>query len=301
MVDRIDNLVKDNIREALSAINMEFLAQAPLNQSGTAKEVDKDELNNFVHSVAEDIVAAMDWTYMVTNEYRYRGIVENKEEREDMLPTIPVPEKFDLLSAALLLDDIQKAKTSGVNPVILNELQIEYAGKKFYNDHRVKDELETIFSLDPFPNISDEEKMVRLNNDGITLVDYVISSNIQQFVRRAVSEDAQFSSKLIKDRKKTIEKYANEIIKQNSVKDSILSSLGGGGAASPADLKYTVGGLTGMVEIAKAVASGLYDLDAAIALVSDRFGLTEEEARKQLGSPQLITSTEDANQIAQLT
>ena len=55
-------------------------------------------------------------------------------------------------------------------------------------------------------------------------------------------------------------------------------------------LKQSVGGLTGMIEIAKAVASGLYDLDAAVALVQDRFGLTEEEARRQLGTPQQIQS-----------
>lgn len=222
MVDRIDNLVKDNISEALSAINMEFLAQAPLNQSGTAKEVDKDELNNFVHSVAEDIVCAMDWTYKVINEYRYRVIVPDQEIREDMLPSIPVPEKFDLLSAALLLDDIQKAKTSGINPVILNELQIEYAGKKFYNDHRVKDELETIFSLDPFPNITDDEKMTRLGNDGITLIDYIISSNIQQFVRRAMQEEKDFSGLTLSERKDIIVEYANEVVEANSGKVNIL-------------------------------------------------------------------------------
>jgi hypothetical protein len=225
MVDRIDSQVKDQLREALSAINMEFLAQAPLNQSGTAKEVDKDELNNFVHSVAEDIVAALDWTYMVINEYRYKDLVPDVQTRRNMLPEIPVPEKFDLLSSTLLLDDLAKAKQNGINPVILNELQIEYAGKKFYNDPKVKDELEAIFEMDPFPNISDEDKMVRMSNDGITLIDYIISSNIQQFVRRAMEEDDQFASKTLAERKAVIEVYAEEVVKYNSVKASVLSAI----------------------------------------------------------------------------
>lgn len=55
-----------------------------------------------------------------------------------------------------------------------------------------------------------------------------------------------------------------------------------------------------MIEIAKAVASGLYDLEAAVALVSDRFGLTEDQARKQLGSPQ-ITGNDQIQKVAQLT
>lgn len=302
MVDKIDIQVEKQIYGALSAINMEFLSNSPMNQSGLAKEVDKDELNNFVHSVAEDIVSVMDWTYFVINEYRYKDFVPNVEERRKMLPSIPVPEKFDLLSSVLLLDDLVKANQNKLSPVILNQMQLEYAAKKFYNDHQVKDELETVFELDPFPNISEEDKMVRLSNDGITRLDYVISSNIQQFVRRAMEENDKFGSLDMAQRKKIIEKYAKDVIKQNSAKDAIMESLAGGGeGASAADLKYTVGGLTGMIEIAKAVASGLYDLEAAIVLVSDRFGLTPEEARRQLGTPQLIRDPEQADQIAQLT
>lgn len=298
MVDRIDQQVKNQIREALSAINMEFLDQAPLNQSGTAKEVDKDELNNFVHSVAEDIVSAMDWTYQVINDYRYRLVVPNAKERSGMVPSIPVPEKFDLLSSSLLLDDLAKAKQNGVNPVILNEMQLEYTSKKFYNDHRVRDELSAIFELDPFPNISEDEKMSRLSNDGITQTDYVISSNIQQFVRRAMEEDKSFASKSIQERKKVIVKYAEEVIRKNSPAEQIL----GGDSEDPASmLRGSVGGLTGMIEIVKAVASGVYDLDAAVSLVSQRFGISEDEARKQLGTPQLVTSTEQVDKIAQLT
>lgn len=67
------------------------------------------------------------------------------------------------------------------------------------------------------------------------------------------------------------------------------------------DLKQSVGGLTGMIEIAKAVASGLYDLDAAVALVADRFALSEEEARRQLGSPNIATTDASIDKVAKLT
>lgn len=301
MVDKIDAQVEKQLYGALSAVNMEFLAKVPLAESGVAKAFDGEETNNFVHSVAEDIVAAMDWTYKVINEYRYKDMVPNKAEREAMLPSIPVPEKFDLLSSTLLLDDLEKANQNKLNPVILNEMQIEYASKKFYNDPKVKDELETIFQLDPFPNITEDEKMVRLSNGGITKIDYVISANIQQFVRRAMEENEDFDTMDMADRKKIITGYANEVIKANSTKDQIMQALGGGSEDPAAALRGSVGGLTGMIEIVKAVASGVYDLDAAIALVSQRFGVSEEEARKQLGTPQIITNPQEADQVAQLT
>lgn len=50
-------------------------------------------------------------------------------------------------------------------------------------------------------------------------------------------------------------------------------------------LRGSVGGMYTMIQIARAVSDGTYDLEAAVALVMDRFGLTEEEAKKQLGTP----------------
>jgi hypothetical protein len=69
-----------------------------------------------------------------------------------------------------------------------------------------------------------------------------------------------------------------------------------GGGNTLAD---SVGGLTGMIEIAKAVASGLYDLDAAVALVSSRFGITEDEARLQLGTPSIVNA--EVDKVVKLT
>ena len=74
-----------------------------------------------------------------------------------------------------------------------------------------------------------------------------------------------------------------------------------GGGKTPADLKYTVGGLTGIIEIVKAVSSGVYDLEAAIQMVMDRFGLTYEQAKAQLGTPKVITSESEVNKVEKLT
>lgn len=53
-------------------------------------------------------------------------------------------------------------------------------------------------------------------------------------------------------------------------------------------LRASVGGLTGMIEIVRAVAEGIYDLEAAANLVADRFGIPVEDARMQLGVPKPI-------------
>jgi hypothetical protein len=68
------------------------------------------------------------------------------------------------------------------------------------------------------------------------------------------------------------------------------SELGGVNIAnlpSANKLRETVGGLQGIIDIAKAVASGLYDLEAGIALISSLYGISSEEASKWLGTPNI--------------
>ena len=61
-------------------------------------------------------------------------------------------------------------------------------------------------------------------------------------------------------------------------------------------LRETVGGLQGIIEIAKAVASGLYDLEAGISLISSLYGITREEATQWLGTP-TIANQEVLDQV----
>ena len=145
---------------------------------------------------------------------------------------------------------------------------------------------------------------MRLQNKGITETDYTISSNIHKYVRMALIENENFATLPYLEKMGIMNKYAEQTMQSNSVtaglldgEDGVIMTSEGGGNA----LAQSVGGLTGMIEIVKAVASGVYDLDAAVSLVSQRFGITEEEARKQLGTPQIIQSEQQAEKVATLT
>lgn len=208
--------IQSHIYEALAAINMEHLAEVPMAQSGVAKTVDRDDFNNFVHGIAEDIIAITDRIYLLIAEYRYRIIVPEDSRRKRMLPKINVPENYDLLIANNLVEEIKQAKEAGVSPTILTELQMGYASAKFYNNPQVRDELNCIFELDPLPGIDDDSKVTRLTNKGITVVDYVISANIEAFVRRARVEQPKFYTLPYAEKRKQLEKYANEVVKKNS-------------------------------------------------------------------------------------
>lgn len=224
-----DRRIDKHKYRALAAINMQFLEKTPVAESGIAKEVDRDELNNFVYSITEDIVAAMDKTFYLINELRYTVAVPSPQARVLMLPQIAVPEKFDILSSTFLADEVEKAHTSKLNPIIIGALEVEYAAKKFYNNHEIKNELMCVLSLDPLPYITEDEKMVRLQNGGITMTDYIISSNIVSFVRKAVATDKNFYSKKLEEKQKVMIAYAAEVVKANEAKAGIAVEPDGGG------------------------------------------------------------------------
>lgn len=225
IVKLMEQGIEGHIYSALAAINFQFLDQTPLNESGKAKEVDKDELNNTVHSIAEDIVSAMDNIYKIIAYYRYKNLYAF-DMIDDMLPKVAVPEKFDLLSSNLTQGELKIAKESKSNPVIISALEEAYASTRFNTDPEIRDRLVLILKLDPLPNISEDDKMSRLSNKGITLESYVISSNIQSFVQRAMEEEKGFEDRDLKKQKEVMLKYAKEIIDSNESEKIEVSETG---------------------------------------------------------------------------
>lgn len=211
IVKVMETSVDNHIYKALASINFEFLSKTPQAESGVAKEVDRDELNNTVHGIAEDIVSAMDNIYYLIAKYRY-GLLYSEQDIGEMVPEISVPEKYDMLSSDHLQEELKGAKDSKFNPVILNAMESEYAAKKFNTDNEVGDMVQLILKLDPLPNISEDDKMSRLSNKGITQQTYVISSNIQEFVRRAIDENENFPKLKIQEQREIMEKYAEEVM-----------------------------------------------------------------------------------------
>lgn len=205
--------VDEHIENGLASINFEFIATTPLNQSGTAKEVDKDELNNTVHAVAEDLVRNMDWAYYMIARYRYR-LIYNDEAIEEMVPKVAVPEKYDILSSSHLQEQFKGLKEGKANPAILNAVEIELANKAFNNDPTVRERVELVLALDPLANVSEDDKMSRLSNKGITKLTYVISSNINEFVQRAIEENKGFADLEPVKQKEIIAGYAETQIEE---------------------------------------------------------------------------------------
>mgnify|MGYP000314195577 CR=1 FL=1 len=302
MLKAMSEEIKQEIFDAYSAVNMEHLADTPLAQSGTAKAMDGDSLNNFVFSVACDLVNILKNSYYIIAKLRYGYQITDEKVIMAMQPIINTPQKFDLLSSNYIVDEIARLRESKVDASIIGAVETEFISKKFKDNTDVQQLIKASFSLNPFHGISEDEKMARLNSGGIDQNDYIISCYITPFIRRAIQENANFYELPETKQYEILTKYAIE--KRNAISgvSDIKNALATDATQSMGNtLANSVGGLTGMIEIVKAVASGVYDLDAAVSLVANRFGISEEEARKQLGSPQIIQSQTDATVVQKLT
>lgn len=218
-----DKRVRNHIEDGLSAINMEFLIDPPqLNQSGKAKEVDKDDMHTFFHVVAEDIVRFFDKGYSINTDYRYTGILYNAESRKQLLPMIPVPEKYDVLSENYLANEVKTLKEAGMSPCIITIAQKEFSNKKFFADDKAQEFCNAVLDLDPFASRSEDDILLQLTSGGISKENYTIHCNIEAFVTRAADENKDFFTKKLKEKKQIISDFAKEEVKKNSASGKVI-------------------------------------------------------------------------------
>lgn len=222
IVQHAQERIEAHTFHALAAVNLEFLAKVPLSESGIAKAYDRDEGSNTVHSVAEDLVSITDKIIAISYDYRYTVTVPDTEDRKDMLPEINVPERFDFSTIGQLMEEYKLAKDSNMNAIIVSKMEAELVSKRFSTDPGMKDELLTILRLDPFSGKSSDDKMTDSQNSFVTKEDSVISSNIVQFVRRAVFEDPKFYSLPIDQQQEKMVEYAKEKMDEMSAAAKVV-------------------------------------------------------------------------------
>ena len=225
IIELQDKRIKSHLRDALSAVNMEYLSDVPLNQSGVAKEVDRDELNAFINTYAENIVKALDSVYFFINEYRYSKLIPDKEIRKKQLPDIPVPERYDILSLTDIMNDLEAAKKANVDSFTIRKLHENYIMKKFNAEPELAHELLIKSRLDPLVGYSVDDKLKIIDNGDATRIDGIISFNITSFIDRAEFEHSNFYELTFDKQREILKGYAEKIIAETDAGNEIRDEL----------------------------------------------------------------------------
>lgn len=177
--------IKELIKKGFEAINMDILNQVGENQSGVAKTIDRSDLDAFLLSISNRLFNIYSMAAYYIGYFRYSNVLQ---DWQDYLPDVNKPTNFDVLTSGMLADILQAAKQAKLNPHLIDELEKDYVNKQFGSNEKLRRKHTLYIELDPLSNVSEEDKYTRLINGGITRTDYIVSSNIKQFVNRALQE-----------------------------------------------------------------------------------------------------------------
>ncbi len=226
MVKIMEGIIENDIYNALSAINFEFLADTPLNQSGKAKEVDRDELNTFVYSVAYNFVEnIIKPVYYFIAEWRYKDFIGNPEIRKKMMPTIPIPERFEVLTESIVSEQLSKAYEKGFSTEAIINLEIDYMNKRFNNSPEILERMTVKRTLDPLFGKKPDEKQALQITGSVPEKDFIISTYIDNFLTRAIIENDKFLTLDYAEQMKKINQYAEEKIKETKASEKVNEKI----------------------------------------------------------------------------
>lgn len=214
-IEGIDFLIKEYLRtkvEALEAINLDYLADVPLNQSGKAKEIDREEINTFMFDVSSHVCdAVLTPLYRLHSGWRLGFL--SPEERAKYLPIVPVPRRFDVINVELLRDRAQFLQEHNFNPFIVAASMLEYYAKEYGEDSLDFKVFSVSVAVDPLFGQSNADKIDLKTNDGCSDIDYRVSSKIYDYIRKAFEEDENFFEKARPVQRETIYKLAEDEMK----------------------------------------------------------------------------------------
>lgn len=305
-IDGTEFIYSDYVKstdKALDALNLSFLNDTPLNQSGTAKDFDRQEINTLFYEVAAHFIVnniapvyihCIDWLY----------INETKEARNKLYPSFNIPQKYDVLSSDVLRERATTLKKEGFSPFLVARAQEEYYKKEYGTDSiEYKIFIESL-ELDPLFGVPEEARETRYMNNGCTQEDFIISTKLHSYIRSAVDAEKDFFNRSLKEKKTVLSMFAQldiaEINKNkmggfiNEGEETTIvdPDLEAEDIARPdleaeakAKLKGSVGGVQGILDTATKVTIGEISKEAAINILLVVYGYDRSTAERMLISP----------------
>lgn len=212
-IDFLKKEVRDNLIQGLAALNMEHLFEEPLTNSGVAKTVDRQEFLSYIQDVARHFVEnVFNASYEFSNNWRYG--YQNTAQRYAQLPSINIPQKFDLLTLGVLSARLAEARAGKFSSDYVSGLELQLARMEFGKDSTVVKKLELKHKLDPLPYLTPAEKNESVLNSSAPATsyqNYVISSNLDAFITRALEENRDFYTLTYTEQVAIMRTYAAEI------------------------------------------------------------------------------------------
>lgn len=196
-IDRPTEIVKlltDDIRQLINdgfgSLNMDFLAETPMNTSGESKAYDRAELTSYLISVSNNIFDNIIFNGLwMINAMRY-GKMLTPDELTAQFPTIIKPMDFDIISLNQMVAEFSSSQNMPVE--LKDEFVLEIMAKKYAGDPIKQAYYKSVIELDPLRGKTSDEKFTAFSNNVISKEDYMISENIYKYVSMAYAKNESF-------------------------------------------------------------------------------------------------------------
>lgn len=211
IIELLDKKVDTLMDQGMKALKMHVIIGD--DQSGRAKEWDRKELNESIREISDTVFNIhIGNTFYYVNKLRYSVVLQNNNDKlDEQIPTINTPKHFDILTVDDLTNEVKIASEAGISSHYVTTLTKDITSKRFSSNVKEKDTLLCIMDLDPFPNVSFDDKMLMLSDRTVDRADIIISNNIKKFVYRAINEEKDFLNKEPREKYEVMQKYALEM------------------------------------------------------------------------------------------
>jgi len=200
----LNDYINQFIYSGLSAVNLEFLLDVPLNQSGVAKEMDKSDANKFIVQVSSHLInnvgiPILQWLNFLEKALDNQGLqpIIKQGDTVEIFVVKPIefevhiPLSVDYLSGNTQEKQISEILDSNLTITVRKHEERKFIKNKYRNDKNQQKIAIASISLDRLYGYTNEQKKQMLDSGIILKQDYIISVYIELLIKLVVEEIGQ--------------------------------------------------------------------------------------------------------------
>lgn len=276
------------LKKAEESLHLNTIDEA---QSGTAKTIDREDSFSQLTKISNNLFDEIIFKSLVFIE-KYRNVTN------PMDPVIVKPISFSMKTENDLIDELNKLTDKNAPIAFLVESTKDLARKRFSGNKSVSRMVEILVSFDPIYHLNTKDKQMLLASGTIRKEDLLkslfayktltamVADNGTEFLEQPLSVifaelDRQMAPIIATYIPKTVIDINADSV-ETGTQDTELARQR---AEAQANLKGTVGGVQGILQIQQSVAQGITKRDAAISLLETIYGFDSDTANRLLGDP----------------
>jgi hypothetical protein len=250
-------------------------------QSGVAKEYDNETKYSMIGKICNNL-----FDNIMLNSVKFVDCYLNRKTLESSAVYINKPTTFSIKTEDDLINNIATLKKNDVPVMFLSEATEQLSRKMFSESPLAKKIFSIQSTYDPLFVRSVNEKTEMLMNAVITKEAY-IKSELMWTMLKQLAEKMSID-KFIKTDNITL--YKAFLAEVQQYMPNTTPSVNADGSINPqteeaqANLRGSVGGVQGILQIQQSVQAGTTSRDSGMSILQIIFGFTEEEATNLLGN-----------------